>query len=91
MIIEGIWRDSERNHKHHFRSDTLYPYLLLGKKDIRMTHCWLHKEPSVENDKEPKPQSLHMISIEQHPSELHVTQNGQKINKQIERDLEIRD
>ena len=31
-----------------------------------------------------------MISNEQHVSELHVTQNEQKVNKQIERDLVIR-
>ena len=28
-----------------------------------------------------------MISNEQHPSELHVTQNEQEVNNQIERDL----
>ena len=47
-----------------------------------MTNCWLCKEPSVENDQKLKPQSLHMISNEQHPSELHVAQNEQKVNNQ---------
>ena len=55
-----------------------------------MIYCWSHKEPSVKNNQKPKPQSSHMISNKQHPGELHVTQNEQKVNKQIEIDLIIR-
>ena len=33
---------------------------------------------------------MHITENKQHPSELHVTQNEQKVNKQIERDLVIR-
>ena len=54
------------------------------------THWCSCKEPSVENDQKPKPQSLHMIPNKQHPSELHVPQNEQKVNTQIKRDLVIR-
>ena len=43
----------------------------------------------MENDQKPKPQSSHIISNEQDPRELHVSQNKQHVNKQIDRDLVI--
>ena len=52
-----------------------------------MKHCWSCKEPPVDNDQKSKPQSFHIVSQEQHPIELHVTQNEKKVNKQTEREL----
>ena len=50
--------------------------------------CWCScEEPSVDNDPTPKLKSLHIVLNEQHSSELHVTKNKQKVNKQSERDL----
>ena len=54
---------------------------------MRMKHCWSCKESSVDNDPKSKSQSSHIVSNEQHHSELHPTQNEQKVSKQIERDL----
>ena len=56
---------------------------------MRMIHCWSCKEPLVKNDQKPKPQSWHIISNEQYPRELHVTQNEQQVDKQSDRDLVI--
>ena len=36
------------------------------------------------------PLSSHMISNEQHPSELHETKHEQNVNKDVERDLVMR-
>ena len=86
-VAQTCMTDSEKDHKPHVRSDTLYLYLTLEKTDIRMTHCWSCKEPSVDNDQKLKPQSSLIISHEQHPNELHVTQKEQKVSIPIDRDL----
>ena len=52
-----------------------------------MTHCWSCKESPIVYDQKPKPHNSHIILNEQYPSELHVTQNQQKVNTQIERDV----
>ena len=41
---------------------------------MRMSHGWSCKEPPVENDQMFKLQCSHIISNEQHSSELHVIQ-----------------
>ena len=76
--------DSERDHKPHVGSDTLYAYLTPEKTNVRMTHCWSCKESPVDNYQNLKPQSSHIISSGHHPKKLHVTQKGQKVNIQID-------
>ena len=56
-LAQAHRRDSEINHKHHVRSDTLYPHLLPSKKDMRMKSCLSCKEPPVNIDQKPKQQS----------------------------------
>ena len=86
-LTQTCIRDSERDHKGHIRSDTLHTYLTPEKIDMRMIHCWSCKELPIHNDQKTKPQSSHIISNEQNPSELHVTQKEKKANIQIDRKL----
>ena len=46
------------------------------------------KEPPVDNNQRPKQQSSHIILNKQCPGEFHVTQKEQKVNIQLDRDLE---
>ena len=49
-----------KKYKYHVRSDKLYPHLLPGKIDTRMTRSSSYKEPSIDKDPKPKLQSLHL-------------------------------
>ena len=69
-LAQTCRRDPEGDHKHYLRSDTLYPHLPPGKKDIRMTHCWMCKKSLTGNDQKPKPQNSHMILNEIHETKM---------------------